>query len=403
MATKAGVGYSENPRSREAGAEAASAAVAQAGVAACDLVILFATSKHDPTLLREGVRSIVGSTARLFGGSAVGIITGDCLGYEGFQVGVAVISSDSMKVGMFIQGGLPDNEYNVGYELGRQIESRYGGGDSSIILMYDIVKRQMSEGLSLNMATPLIAGMSEALGAWPATAGGGMTGDMQWNPTFQWFDDRIEQQSAMALVFDGGVRLDTTVMHGCKPSSDYHTITRADGNVVLELDGKPTADVIAELLGSQPDTSWEDYPLFITLGLNHGDKYGETREDDYAVRLCMDVDRERRGLVMFGDDLRPGAEVQLMRRSLDFQYIARRAEALLAGVGDRTPFLAFYIDCAGRASAYCGSEGEEAEEVQRAIGSRIPLLGWYVGCEIAKTGSVMQSHNWTGILCIFSE
>jgi hypothetical protein len=403
MATQAGVGYSENPRSREAGAEAAAAAVAQAGIAACDLVVLFATSKHDPALLRDGVRSIVGPTARLFGGSAVGVITADRLGYEGFQVGVAVLASDSMHASLFIEGGLPDNEYNVGYELGKQIGSRYGVDDASIILMYDIVKRQMSEGLSLNMATPLIAGMSEALGTWPPTAGGGMTGDMQWNPTFQWFDDRIEQQSAMALVFGGGVRLDTTVMHGCKPSSDYHTITKAEGNVVLELDGKPTADVISDLLGPQSETSWEDYPLFITLGLNHGDKYGETTEDDYAVRLCMDVDRERRGLVMFGDDLTVGSEVQLMRRSIDFTYIARRAEALLEGVGDRTPFLALYIDCAGRAGAYCGTEREEAEEVQRVVGSRIPLLGWYVGCEIARTGSSMQSHNWTGILCIFSE
>lgn len=403
MATNAGVGYSENPRSREAGLEAASAAMTQAGLTACDLVILFATSKHDPVLLRDGVRTVVGPTARLFGGSAVGVITADRLGYEGFQVGVAVVASDSTTIDLFIEGGLPDNEHDVGVRLGQQISSRHRPDDASIVLMYDIVKRRMSEGLSLNMATPLIVGMSEGLGTWPPTAGGGMTGDMQWNPTFQWFDDRVEQQSAMALVFGSGVRLDTTVMHGCRPSSDYHTITKADGNVVLELDGKPSADVIAEMLGPQSETSWEDYPLFITLGLNHGDKYGEATEDDYAVRLCMDVDRERRGLVMFGDDLTVGSEVQLMRRSIDFGYIARRAETLLDTLKGRTPFLALYIDCAGRAAAYCGTETEEAAEVQRVIGSRVPLLGWYVGCEIAKTGTVMQSHNWTGILCILSE
>jgi hypothetical protein len=415
MATKAGVGFSENPRSREAGVEAALAATQQAGIespraatrqagsAACDLVILFATSKHDPVLLSEGVRSVVGPKARLFGGSAVGIITAEHLGYEGFQVGVAVVQSDSLQVDMYIEGGLPDNEHNVGVKLGQQISSRHRTDDSNILLLYDLVKRQMSEGLSLNMATPLIAGMSEGLGTWPAAAGGGLTGDMQFHLSFQWFDDRIEHQSAMALVFGSEVQLDTAVMHGCKPSSDYHTITKAEGNVVLELDGQPSADVITEMLGPRSETSWEDYPLFITLGLNHGDKYGEATEDDYAVRLCMAVDRERRGLVMFGDDLTAGSEVQLMRRSINFDYIARRAESLLERARDRTPFLALYIDCAGRAGAYSGTETEEAEEVQRVIGSRIPLLGWYVGCEIAKTRSVMQSHNWTGILCILSE
>lgn len=403
MATRTGVGYSENPRSREAGSEAASAAMTSAGLTACDLVIMFATSKHDPALLRDGVRSVVGPAARLFGGSAVGIITRDRLGYEGYQVGVAVLSSDSVRVDTFIEMGLPDNEYAVGLALGRQIKARAYPGQPNVLLMYDIVKRATSEGVSLNMATPLIAGISRALGTWPPAAGGGMTGDMQWNPTFQWFDDRIEQQGAMALVLSGGVRLDTIIMHGCKPSSDYHTITKADGNVVLELDGNPTMDVIAQLLGSESNKSWEDYPLFITLGINHGDKFGEFDEDQYANRLCMAIDKERRGLVMFGDDLKPGTEVQLMRRSIDFEYIGRRAQTLFERIGTRKPFLGVYIDCAGRAGAYCGTEREEAEEIQKIIGSRMPLLGWYVGCEIAKVGEDMQTHNWTGVLCVFSE
>ena len=403
MATTAGVGFSENSNSRLAGAEAARTALREAGAEAGDLVIVFATSKHDPVLLRDGVRSVVGPGARLFGGSAVGIITRDRLGYEGYQAGVAVLASDTMKVDMFLEKGLPDHEYEVGVALGRRIKEQRYTGEPNLLLMYDIVKRTMSEGLSLNMATPLIGGISRALGAWPPAAGGGMTGDMQWNPTFQWFDDAIEQQSAMALVLSGGVRLDTVILHGCKPSGTYHTITKADGNVVLEIDGRPTVDVIAELLGPEADKSWEDYPLFITLGLNNGDKFGAVREDDYAVRLCMDVDRQRGGLVMFGDDLKAGCEVQLMRRSIDFAYIERRVEGLLARLGDRKPFLAVYIDCAGRAAAYCGTEREEAEEVQKAIGARMPLLGWYVGCEIAKAGDVMQSHNWTGVLCVLSE
>jgi hypothetical protein len=92
--------------------------------------------------------------------------------------------------------------------------------------MYDSVKRSAAEGLALNMATPLIQGMSAALGTWPRAAGVGMMGSMQFNPTFQWFGDRIEQNSAMALVLANGVRMDTVIMHGCKPSGAYHKITR---------------------------------------------------------------------------------------------------------------------------------------------------------------------------------
>jgi hypothetical protein len=377
--------------------------MAQAGTSNCRLAILYSTEKHDPTQLRDGVRSVIGPDTRLIGGYAGGIITRDCLGYEGHQVGVAVLASDSMQIDMFLEKGLPDNECGVGLALGEQIKSRQYRGQPNVLLMYDSVKRSVAQGLALNLATPLIEGMSRTLAPWPPTAGVGMMGSMQWNPTFQWFDHQIEQHSAMALVLSGGVRMDTIIMHGCKPASRYHTITKTDGPVILEIDGKAALDAIAELLGPESDKSWEDYPLFVTLGVNKGDKFGTFKEEEYANRLVMAVDQERRALVMFENDLRPGFEVQLMRRSIDFEYIAQRADDLLARLGNRTPFFALYIDCAGRASAYCGTEREEAEEVQRIIGSRMPLLGMYSGVEIARVGQDMQALDWTGVLCVFSE
>ena len=142
---------------------------------------------------------------------------------------------------------------------------------------------------------------------------------------------------------------------------------------------------------------------FITFGVNKGDKFGEFKEENYASRLCMAVDKERRGLIMFEPDLEPGSEIQLMRRSLDFQYIRERAGDLLKRIGNRKPIFALYLDCAGRASAYCGTEGEEAEELQEAIGSKMPLLGMYSCVEIAKVGNDVQALDWTGVLCVFSE
>jgi hypothetical protein len=405
MATKVGVGFSENPESKDTGSEAARAAMAQAGISRCDLAIVYSTSRHDPPQLRDGVRSVIGPTARLIGGYAIGIITKDELAYEGYQVGVAVMSSDSVEVDMFIEKGLPDNEFNVGIGLGRQIKSKDYTGTPNILLMYDSLKERPPEGtvFDLNLATPLIEGMGQALETWPPAAGVGMIGDWQGNPTYQWFDDRIERHTAMALVLSGGVRMDTIIMHGCRPSGRYHTITRAEGNVVLEIDGKPAVDAIAELLGPDSYKSWEDYPFFVTLGVNKGDKFGEFREEEYANRLVMGVDRDRGGLIMFEPDLKEGFEVQLMRRSIDFDYVRERSEDLLDRIGDRHPFFALYIDCAGRASAFCGTEGEEAQEVQKAIGSKMPLLGMYSGVEIAKVGGDVQALDWTGVLCVFSE
>lgn len=403
VGTRAGVGFSENPDSREAGIQAARAALADMGDRRPDLVLVFSTDKHDPAALRDGVRSAVGTRSRLIGGYSMGIITRDRLGYDGYQVGVAALSSDSIQMDMFIEEGLADNEYEVGLALGRQIRSRSYPGEMNLVLMYDAVKPAAPEGVPLNPATPLLAGLSHALGSWPPAAGIGMIGSMQFNPASQWFDDRVAHRSAMALILSGNVRMDTVVMHGCRPSGGYHTITRAEGNVLYEIDGKPALDVIDELLGPGSEKSWEDYPLFITLGVNKGDRFGEVREEDYVNRLVMAVDKDRRALVMAEAALRTGSEVQLMRRSVDLEYVGRRADELYERVRDRSPFFALYIDCAARASAYCDTDREDAEEVQRALGPRVPVLGVYSGFEIGKVGSDLEAMNFTGVLCIFSQ
>jgi hypothetical protein len=403
MSTKFGVGYTENPKSFDAGEEMAKQAMSGADIEKCDLAILYSTSKQDPVQLGNGVRSVIGPNARLIGGYSMGIITNDYLGYEGYQAGIAVMSADSIDGDMFITNSLPSNEINSGIVLGEKIKSKNYKGEPNILIMYDAIKEPNPTAMSLNLATPLIKGIEKSIGNWPNAAGVGMMGDFQWNRTYQWFDDKILQDTAMALVLSGGVRMDTIIMHGCKPSSDYHKITKADGNVVLEIDDKPAVDMIANLLGENSGLGWQDFPLFVTLGVNKGDKYGEFKEEEYANRLCMAVDKERGGLVMFEPDLEEGSEVQLMRRSIDFQYIGQRAQKLLDGLGNRKPLFALYIDCAGRASAYCGTESEEAEEVQKVIGSRMPLLGMFSGVEIAKVGNAMQALDWTGVLCVFSE
>jgi hypothetical protein len=400
--SRAGVGYSEQPHSREAGAEAARRALAQASLTQCDLVLLFGTGKHDPHQLHEGVRLVVGPAPRIFGGYSDGIITNDRLGYDGLQVGVAVISSPTLQIDLLVEPGLPDREYEVGLALGQRLNALTFRDEPNLLLMYDTVKEGVTAGgVSLNMSTPLLAGMTEALGTWPRTAGAGLVGTMAWTPTFQWYDDQIVQQSAMALVLSGGVRMDTIVMHGCRPSTGYYTITRADANTVLELDNRPAVQVLDELTGV--DAEWKEWPLALVFGVNNGDPFGDFVEDDYAIRLCMALDEARGGLVMFGDDLQEGVRVQLMRKSLEPEYMHRRIAQVMELVGQRRQILALYIDCAGRQGRMCRSDREEAIEVQQALGDSVPLLGFYTGGEIARSGSVMQSHYYTGVLCLFSE
>lgn len=336
------------------------------------------------------------------GGTTFGIITPDYLGYQGYEVGVALLAADAGEdIDLFFEGPLTDNEFNVGVALGKQILSKEYRGEPNLFFMYDAMKGRVADGWSLNMATPLVAGMESALGTWPRTVGYGMFGNLDGDPADLWFDDRLETAGAMALVLSGGVRMDTVVMHGCKPASGYHTVTRTDGATLLEIDGVPAVKKLDELLGS--DQSWHDNPMYVILGVNRGEKFGPFEEEKYQNRQGMAIDRDRGGLIMFENDLEEGAEVQVMRRSIDFSYMEQRVNQAYERIEGRDPILALYIDCAGRAGAIAGTEEEEAVEVQRLVGSRMPLLGMYSAIEIAKVGDKVRPLDWSGVLCIFSQ
>ena len=55
---------------------------------------------------------------------------------------------------------------------------------------------------------------------------------------------------------------------------------------------------------------------------------GEYKEENYAGRLCLAIDKEQKALIMFENDLVEGSEVQLMQRNIDFKYIPSQVNKL---------------------------------------------------------------------------
>lgn len=385
-----------------AGRQLASEATAKLAGLPPRLALLFTTSRHDPALLLQGVRKVVGSECVITGGHAVGIITHQTLGYDGWQAGLALIGSDApLPARLFTEENLPNREHEVGSALGAQLNSSGSADSDSLLLFYDTVK-QVDGKPALNMASPLLAGMAATCSIPQNLAGMGTLGDMQLHPTTLFATDRLLPHGAAALLLKTPLQVDTVVMHGCKPAGRYYEITRTDNQVVLEIDHKPALEVIGEMLGSESELSWDDYAFFVTLGVNKGDLYGPFKEENYANRMCIGVDKARKGLVMFENDLKPGMKVQLMRRAIDSSYMPERVRQLLAKAEGRKPLLAFYIDCAGRAGAYCGSDEEEAVQVQQTLPADVPLLGVYSGVEVARIAGHPQALDWTGVLCLIS-
>ncbi|MDR3221945.1 MAG: FIST C-terminal domain-containing protein, partial [Candidatus Accumulibacter sp.] len=395
---RVGVGYSDIPDSASAGAQAVRAALEMSGRQdSCDIVLLFSTARHNLDILRAAAVAEAGAAALIYGGGAVGVITNDTFGYAGDQVGAACIWLEGSDCQVLVDGGLLASEEESGIRLGRRLAALGTKPDSPVMLFYDAVD-QSGGGMRLLMATWLLAGIEKGLGFLPELTGAGFLGDHVCTPTRQFLGNSIGEHSAMALAFSDDLRIDNAIMHGCRPASPYYTVTRADGPVILEINGKPAIGFMDGILG--PAITPEQYPFFLIFGINHGERWGEFDEDSYASRLCLGLDKERGGIVMFEPDMEEGAEFQLMFRSFDFDYMEHKIEALFDRLDGREPVFAMYIDCAGRCAGYGGGDLEDARMVHKAVGSRVPLLGIYSGVEIAPIGGRPRGLDWTGVFCL---
>lgn len=395
------VGFSDIPESMRAGRRAAISAMEQAGRSGpCDFALLFCTARHNERFLREAVAGVIGEDVPIYGGGAVGVITNETFGYAGDQAGLACVWLDGADCNILTEPGLLSGEEDTGIRLGRRLADLGTSPDSSVMLFYDAVNRT-GGGVKLLMATWLLQGLEKGLGFLPVLAGAGLQGDHICTATDMFTGDGAGRHQALAMAFSDDIKMDIAIMHGCRPASGYYTVTKAEGPVILEINHEPAISFLDRLLG--PSTRPEDYPFFLILGVNHGDKWGAYNENDYASRLCLGIDRERGGIVMFEPDMVEGTEFQIMFRSLDLDYMKPKINALFDNLDGREPVFAMYIDCAGRCAGYGGTDLEDALVLQDTVAGRVPLLGLYTGVEIAPMGGKPRGLDWTGVFCLFSQ
>jgi len=399
--TKTGVGYSQDENSFEAGVEIANKAINGVELLPETLFLLFATPDHKIEMLMQGIRSVLGDNPKFLGCTTTGLVTNEFLSYRGALAGGAFISCDSPFFKIFYDANIKDEEFNAGKRLAEQFRASTTPDDASLLLFYDSIKVTATEGQpTLSVATTILNGFHSVYESWPTVAGMGAMGEINFiYPCAAWANNKASRHLLSGASILSPIKMDAIIMHGTKPVGAYHTITKAKDNIVYELDGKPALDVIYDLLGGSVD--WEDFPFLVTLGVNTGDKFGEYKEENYAGRLCLAIDKEQKALIMFENDLVEGSEVQLMQRNIDFKYIPSQVNKLKSKLGDRKPILAFYIDCLGRVCGFSGLPQEESLEVIKALGN-IPFFGVFSGVEIANVGPEVKALDWTGVLCLFS-
>ena len=192
-------------------------------------------------------------------------------------------------------------------------------------------------------------------------------------------------------LFAPGVASATGLTQGCTPIGPARTITLAQDNVVMEIDGAPALDALRADLAVAPgqDLRRIGGTIFAGFPVPHSDV------GDYLVRNLVGLDLER-GWLAVGDKVEMRQPILFCRRDraaaeTDLGQMAKRVRGRVDQVRG-----AIYVSCLARGPNTFASADAEIAILQDALGN-VPLIGFYANGEISHD----RIYGYTGVLALF--
>ena len=391
MRTNAGVGMSHDRNPRMAGREAAEKALAAAGIERPDFVFMFASVGYDQRTLLDAVRETTGR-APLFGGSGEGIIAGAEADESNFSVAVMAISSDELRFSNAIATDLKQDSEGAGRKIARTLKGKVEADTLGLIVLAD--------GLTFNFDR-FVAGLEGELklDRLLPIFGGTSADNWELKRTYQYCDDQITSDGVACVLLSGAARVAWSVNHGCLPIGGERKVTRCDGNVIFEIDGKPVLDVLREYLVGEEIDNWSKAVAHLCFGFKvpqHMKDY-----DEYLVRF-MPARDTKAGSITISTEVTEGTSIWMTRR--DHEKIAdgidRIAAEIKATIGNQRPKMVLQFDCCGRGKVVLRDQQklELLETLQRNVQPDVPWLGLYTYGEIGPVAEQNCFHNNTAVV-----
>ncbi len=257
----------------------------------------------------------------------------------------------------------------------------------------------LSDGLRIN-GSDLVRGLVQSLGE-KVTVTGGLAGDgARFGETLVFCDSAPTKDTVAVLgLYGRRLQIGFGSLGGWDPFGPERLVTRAEGNVLYELDGHSALGLYKKYLGEHasglPATGLL-FPLSIHV------KSGETG----LVRTILAID-EREQSMTFAGDIPEGACARFMKANFDrlIDGAVGAAKTSCQAMNSVTPDLALLISCVGRKLVLRQRIEEEVEGVRDILGARTILTGFYSYGEISPftPGAKCELHNQTMTITTLSE
>ncbi len=186
---------------------------------------------------------------------------------------------------------------------------------------------------------------------------------------------------------------------GWRPFGPYRLVTRADGNVVYEFDGRPALDLYREYLGEYAS----DLP---SSGLLFPISVSDDPAAEGVVRTLLGIDEDA-GAIVYAGDVKQGSYARLMTSGYDrlIDGAGTAAAVSTASIQPESADFALLISCVGRKLVLKNRTDEELEIVSETLGLKVPIAGFYSYGEISPANrfSRCELHNQTMTITVLAE
>lgn len=248
----------------------------------------------------------------------------------------------------------------------------------------------------------LLAFLNEKYPQAPAV-GGMASGGMDVGMNLLILNDQAFTEGVVGVALTGPVQVRTVVSQGCRPIGERFIVTKAEGNLIQELGGRPALERLQEIYTalSQEDQRLARQALHVGCAMN---EYQERFErGDFLIKNLMGADNAT-GAIALTDVIQEGQTVQFHVRdgktaSEDLHHLLKTQKGVL---DEHAAGGALLFSCNGRGRRLFGTSHHDISTVQAELG-KIPVAGFFAQGEIGPIGGKNFLHGFTASVALFCQ
>lgn len=212
-------------------------------------------------------------------------------------------------------------------------------------------------------------------------------------------DGAALEEGVVGVRIAGPVRVDTVVSQGCKPIGETLLVTRAEGNLIHALGGRPALEVVQELLLNLGADEQELVQNGLFLGIVMDEYKPAFSRGDFLIRSVLGANRNS-GAVAVGEAVRAGQTVQFHVRDADTADEDLRLMMQQAAQDEAAPYGGLLFSCNGRGTRLFPRPNHDVRGVLEVV-PETPLAGFFANGELGPVGDRNFIHGHTASIALF--